>query len=123
MPDPFYEVIGVVENTKYRSLREPLGPQMFLAASQETDPGPFLTVMLRTDGDPNALRAGLARTIGTAHPAIVLSYTVMSEQVRGSLLRETMMATLSSGFAGTRGRARGSRTVRPHGVRRGAPPE
>jgi ABC-type antimicrobial peptide transport system permease subunit len=72
---------------------------MYFPASQETEPGPFLTVMLRTDGDPNGLRAGISKTIADVHPAIVLAYTVMSEQLRDSLLRERLMASLSTGFA------------------------
>ena len=98
-PDPFYEVIGVVGNTKYRSLREPLGPQMYFPATQEGDPSPFQTMVLRTDGSPNDLRASVANTIRTINPSIIVDYTVMSEQVGNSLLRERLMATLSSGFA------------------------
>jgi hypothetical protein len=41
-----YEVIGVVGNTKYRDLREALGPQTFFPDSQDRDPVPFQTVLL-----------------------------------------------------------------------------
>src|SRR5262249_33288855 len=34
-PDPSYEVIGVVKNTKYRDLREPLGPIMYFPDTEE----------------------------------------------------------------------------------------
>ena len=98
-PDPFYEVIGVVGNTKYRSLREPLGPQMYFPMAQETDPGPFQTVMVRTDGDPNNLRAAVADTIRSVNPSIIVEYTVMSDHVGNSLLRERLMATFATGFA------------------------
>jgi putative ABC transport system permease protein len=97
--DPLYEVIGVVKNTKYRNLREPLGPQMYFPASQETDPSPFLTVIMRTEGDPNELRRSIASAVRDVHPSIVLAYTVMSDQLRDSLLRERLMAALSAGFA------------------------
>jgi putative ABC transport system permease protein len=98
-PDLSYEIIGVVKNTKYRDLREPMGPQMYFAAAQEPDPGPFLTVVLHTGGDPNDLRAAVGQTIHDIHPAIVITNTVMETQVRNTLLRERLMATLSSGFA------------------------
>ena len=98
-PDPFYEVIGVVKNTKYTNLREVLGPQMYFPATQETDPSPFLTVIVRTDGDPNDLRASIASAVREVNPSIVLAFTVMSDQLRDSLLRERMMAALSAGFA------------------------
>jgi putative ABC transport system permease protein len=98
-PDPFYEVVGVVGNTKYRNLREELGPQMYFPATQETDPSPFETVLLRTDASPNDLRAGVANTIRAVNPSIIVEYTVMSDQVGNSLLRERLMASLSTGFA------------------------
>ena len=98
-PDPFYEVVGVVANTKYRNLREAPGPQMFFPSSQETDPSPFETVVLRTDGSVGDLRAAAANAIRAANPALVVEYTVMSTQVGNSLLRERLMAALSSGFA------------------------
>ena len=98
-PNPTYEVIGVVENSRYRSLREPLGPQMYFAAAQETEPGPFMTVALRTDGDPETLRVPAADVIRQTHPKIVLTSAVMADEIKGSLLRERMMAALSGGFA------------------------
>ena len=98
-PDPFYEVIGVVKNTKYRNLREAAPPQMFFAAAQATDPGPFATVAVRAEGDPAALRAGIAAAAARVHPAIVLQFTNMREQIDNTLLRERLMATLSAGFA------------------------
>ena len=98
-PDPFYEVIGVVANTKYRNLREPLGPQMFFPSTQETDPGPFQTVILRTDGSVDDLRAAVGNTIRGVNPSLIANYTVMSTQLGNSLLRERLMAALSSGFA------------------------
>lgn len=98
-PDLSYEVIGVVKNTRYRELREPFGPQMYFAAAQEPDHSPFLTVALRTDGDANDLRPGVAQAVASVNPSIVLTNTVMAEQMQNSLLRERLMAALSSGFA------------------------
>jgi putative ABC transport system permease protein len=98
-PNPTYEVIGVVENSTYRSLRDPLGPQMYFASAQQAEPGPFLTVALRTDGDPGVLRLPAADVIRKTHPKIVVTSTVMAEEIRSSLLRERLMAALSGGFA------------------------
>jgi predicted permease len=98
-PDPSYEVIGVVKNTKYRDLREPLGPIMFFADTQETEVLPFLTVMLRTDSDADRLRPAVTRAVAEAHPAIGLTMDTLSTQVRNTLLRERLMAALSAGFA------------------------
>ena len=98
-PDPFYEVIGMVANTKYRNLREDLGPQMFFPATQETDPSPFQTVILRTDGSVDDLRVAVGNAIREVNPSLIVDYTVLKTQVGNSLLRERLMAALSSGFA------------------------
>ena len=99
-PDPAYEVIGVVKNTKYRDLREPLGPITYFADTQDPDPSPFLGVALKADRDPRALRASIVRAVAEVHPAITVTLTEMTEQVQNSLLRERLMAALSGGFAG-----------------------
>jgi predicted permease len=98
-PDPFYEIVGVVRNTKYSNLRESFEPQMYFAAAQETDPIPYQTVLLRTDGDPDSLRSAVASAVGNVHPSIVITFTVMATQVQNTLLRERLMASLSAGFA------------------------
>jgi putative ABC transport system permease protein len=98
-PDLSYEVIGVVRNTKYRELREELGPIMFFADTQEPEPSPFLTVLLRSTADVATLRANLTRAVAGAHPAMSVSLDPMSTQLHNWLLRERLMAALSAGFA------------------------
>jgi predicted permease len=98
-PDLTYEVIGVVKNTKNRNLRDDLGPIMYFANTQETDPQPFLSVVLRSRGDVDSLRGTVARAVAGAHPAIAFELQTMSRQVRNALLRERLMAALSGGFA------------------------
>jgi ABC-type antimicrobial peptide transport system permease subunit len=72
---------------------------MYFADTQEPDPSPFLTVLLRTDGDPNTLRPLVTRAAAETHPAITLGFTEMRTQMQNSLLRERLMAALSGGFA------------------------
>ena len=98
-PEPFYEVIGLVRNTKYRTVREEFDPQMFFPAAQEGDPQPFLTVLIRTDGDMGALQKAAGVAIRDVHPGILVTNTVLEDQVHNTLLRERLMATLSAGFA------------------------
>ncbi len=98
-PDPTYEVIGVVGNTKYHDLREPFGPITYFAASQNAEPIPFLQVLIHTQGDPAPLRPTIMRAIADVHPAITLTLHSMSDDIAASLLREQLMAALSGGFA------------------------
>ena len=98
-PDPAFEVVGVVRDTKYGDLRERVGPIMFFPDTQETDPTPYLSVMLATDGSPDALRQAVTRAAAEQVPGVLLSFQTFEEQIRDSLLRERLMATLSAGFA------------------------
>jgi hypothetical protein len=98
-PDPSYEIIGVVRNTKYRALREASPPQMFFARAQDSEPTPFPTVALKTSGETAQLRRGVMAAVARTHPGIVITFTDLAEQISNSLLREKLMAALSAGFA------------------------
>jgi predicted permease len=98
-PDPSYQIVGVVGDTKYSDLRSPLGPIMYFPDTQETAPQPFLSVLLRTRGDPDALRPLVTRTISEAHPGVSISLESLRTQVDRSLLRERLVAALAAGFA------------------------
>ncbi|MEZ5319440.1 MAG: FtsX-like permease family protein [Vicinamibacterales bacterium] len=98
-PDPAYTIVGVVANTRHNSLREKLGPLAFFAAAQDPDPLPFSTVLLRANGEPDALRGSVTRALADLDPSILITFTAMETQIENTLLRERLMATLSGGFA------------------------
>ncbi len=98
-PDDAYEIVGVVGDTKYDDLREPAGPIMYFPAAQETTPAPFLSALLRTSGDPDAVRASVTRAVAQIDPAIALTLSTMRTDVENLLLRERLMAALAAGFA------------------------
>ena len=96
---PFYEIVGVVADTKYTDLREPFSPLAHLAATQE-EPGPFLQLVVRTEIAPAAFTPTATRAIAEVNPAISIQYQTVKSQIEGSLLQERLMATLSGAFAG-----------------------
>jgi putative ABC transport system permease protein len=98
-PRPFFEIVGVVKDTKYTDLREPFAPLAHLASTQQ-EPGPFLQVVARTETSPAAFTAAATRAIAEVNPAISLQYQSVRTQVAESLLQERLMATLSGFFAG-----------------------
>src|SRR6185295_11397617 len=98
-PDPTYEIVGVVKTTKYSDLREEAGPIMYFPDTQETDPSPFLTVLLRANGDPDQLRPAVMKTVAAVHPAIAMTLESLHGQIQSTLLRERLTASLSAGFA------------------------
>ena len=48
-PQPHYQIVGLVKDTKYTDLREDFTPIGYLPAAQETEVGPFLDLVVRSD--------------------------------------------------------------------------
>ncbi len=93
----------MVRNTKYRDLREDFGPIGYFPDTQDANP--------RAVSLPARARARPARPSSPAisdaaramHPRMLVSFRVLDEQIRGSLVRERLMATLSGFFGALAG--------------------
>jgi putative ABC transport system permease protein len=99
-PRPFNHIVGVVKDSKYTDLREQFTPLAFYAASQDTDPNASLQVMLRTSAPLASVTSEVSAAVASFGPSIVTEFQTMESQVRDSLLRERLMATLSGFFGG-----------------------
>jgi predicted permease len=97
-PDTVYEVVGVAEDMKHSSLREGFSPLVFLAASQEAQPGLTQRFVLRTGGAPGALMQAVRQTLSQVDPSASVRFETMRRLLDQSSLRERLMATLSSFF-------------------------
>ena len=97
---PFIEIVGIARDTKYGDLREAFEPLIYLAMAQTDDVDPSPSFALHAASAPAGVTAAVTRTIGELNPAIAVQYLVLDRQVRTSLLRERLMATLSSVFGG-----------------------
>lgn len=65
---PPFEVIGVVPDVKYRTLREPSGPSFYLPLAQD---GALRGVLhVRTAGDPRALLQDVRRIVAQVDPSV-----------------------------------------------------
>jgi putative ABC transport system permease protein len=99
-PRPFLHIVGVVKDTKYTDLREPFTPLAFYAASQEAEPDGGLQVVLRSAAPLATITAEVSAAVASFSPSIITQFQTMQSQVRDSLLRERLMATLSGFFGG-----------------------
>jgi len=97
-PETEYEIVGLVGDTKYRSLREEFRPIAYLALSQ--DPAPSLDghFLIRSNTPLDALLPSVRRAISEVDPAARFTFYQLKTQVQDSLLAERLMATLSSAF-------------------------
>jgi predicted permease len=99
-PRPVYEIVGFARDSKYGDLRDAFEPLVFFPAAQDDDPYPSMKVVLRSNAPLTSTTAAVASATRDVNSAIVLNFTTMQSQVRDSLMRERLMATLSGFFGG-----------------------
>jgi putative ABC transport system permease protein len=97
-PEQSFRIVGLVKDAKYADLREEIGPQVFLAASQDRRSGNGLRVVARSGLDPSTVTASLAREVASVSPDISLTFALLPAQIERTLVRERLMATLSGFF-------------------------
>jgi predicted permease len=101
-----YEIVGVVRDAKYQSLRKDAPKTVYVAWLQQQDelnlqPASFTYLARVTTGDPLVLRPGLDRLVREADPALrvrnATSYDALIDQ---SIATERILATLGGLFGG-----------------------
>ena len=97
-PQPTYQIIGLVQNTKFADLREQFGPLAHLSWTQEIQPPPFFSVLLRSDLPLASLRAPLTQAVLEGAPGASVAYDTVSGYVRDAVVTERVMAALSGFF-------------------------
>jgi predicted permease len=97
-PQHVYQIVGLVKNSKYQNLREDFKPLAYVAESQNKEPGLGLHFVLRSTLPLGSLMKAIKKTVLDENSGISLQFQVFTTQVRESLLRERLMATLSGFF-------------------------
>ena len=97
-PDELYEVVGLVKNTKYTSLREEFTPIAFLSEAQDEHPDLEARFVIRSDEPPLEIVSSVKTVLAEINPAMVVKFRVFKTTVREGVLRERLMATLSGFF-------------------------
>jgi putative ABC transport system permease protein len=98
--DPI-EIVGMVKDAKYVTLREDDHPTAYIAASQEAQTDQSITFELRVAGSsPAAVISAVKSSIGGVDREASLHFTTLALQVDESLARERLLATLSGFFGG-----------------------
>jgi putative ABC transport system permease protein len=93
------EIVGYVQDSVYRSLREPLSPTIYFASSQRTEPRSGISLSVRSAaGSPGLLIKPLAAAIGGVNRDLAFSFRPLAEQVNALLIQERLVAMLSGFF-------------------------
>ncbi len=93
------EIVGVVKDAKYGSLREEPSPFVFIPWSQGGVPGPLTSFELRaTAGVPSALISAVKSVIGGVNRDVSIEFKTFAAKVNDSISRERLLASLSGFF-------------------------
>jgi len=98
---PPVEVVGVVKDAAYRSLREAMAPTLYVPMAQlEPDAvWPFATLAVRSAaGPPQQHVRPLTRALQAVDPRLSLTFQPLAAQLDAVLMRERMVAMLSGFF-------------------------
>jgi predicted permease len=106
-PTAEVELVGVVADAVYRSVREPVPPTIYVPLAQwpySTRSGAFgltsVTLAIRSSTRTLAeLTRSVSAAIETVNPAFVLTFRPLADQVDAALVQERLVATLSAFFA------------------------
>jgi putative ABC transport system permease protein len=93
---PSFEVIGIVRNTKYRSLREPFQPIIYKLPIL----GDSFIVHLRTRSSPESVIAPMRKMLAGLDPRLSdIEVTTLASEVAASLWAERVAAFLATVFS------------------------
>jgi predicted lysophospholipase L1 biosynthesis ABC-type transport system permease subunit len=97
-----YQIVGIVGDTKYLNLQEPIWRMVYLNTFQESRLFSHQFV-LRTNVRPEAVAGDVRRLVREVLPTVAVArVTTMTDQIDAALIPERLIATLS-GFFGALG--------------------
>jgi len=91
------EVVGVVKDAKYESLRERMRPAAYYPYTQRI--GYYYDFEVRYSGDPQAIISAVRRAVGEVDRSLPVTYqNSLTQQVERSITSQTLVAQLSTFF-------------------------
>jgi predicted permease len=92
------EVIGVVADAKYRSIRDEALPYFYMSRRQ--NPALTGTLEMRTDAEPSAVFPALRASLSALDPAVPFELATMREHLGVAVLAQRVGASLIGAFGG-----------------------
>jgi predicted permease len=97
-PEPQIQVVGLMKDAKYESLREDKSATAFFPITQVPEHAEEQTFELRTAIRPSALIPSVQDVVAGVSTAIPLEFNTLAQQVDDSLVQERLLAKLSTFF-------------------------
>ena len=92
------EIVGIVQDSKYQFVREPIPPTAFLPASQAPRGGEAEEFVVRTSIVSSGLIPEIQRIAAQVNPDLPLEFHTLAEQVDDDLVQERLLGTLAGFF-------------------------
>jgi putative ABC transport system permease protein len=97
-PEQVNEIVGLVKDTKYSSIRRPAAAIAYLGITQDKDADNSVQVLVRSKLPMETVEAAIRRTVHEVSSGISFNFTGLQDQIGQSLLAERLLATLSGFF-------------------------
>jgi predicted permease len=97
-PATHYQIVGVVNDSKYAGLKEQIPPQAFVPMSQYTAGSPQGLVLIRCSQSPAAVMPAVRDRLQQIAPQMHIEYSLLHTEIKEGLVREGLMAALSGFF-------------------------
>ena len=94
------EIVGLVVDAKYRTLREEPQATMYAPFAQQDRIGSSVRLAIKTSGPPWAARRAVVAAIAGVHKEIVVSLRTLDEDIGLASQQERLIASLSAFFGG-----------------------
>lgn len=97
-PATTYQIVGIMPDTRYSSLRGETPPMAFAPATQFPAQGPWSTVVIYSSLPAETMMSAVKHRLAAKHPDVVTEFHDFQKQIQDGLVMERVMATLSGFF-------------------------
>ena len=98
--DRQFEIVGLVADAKYRTLREEPQPTFYAPIAQMQDLSSSVRLAIKTAADPWSSRQAILHAIGGVNKEIAVEFRTLDEDLGAAVIQERLIASLSAFFGG-----------------------
>ena len=92
------QIVGVARDTKYRHIKDDFEPLVHVAMTQSNEFRDYARLVVKPRGRIDGLMPAITRAVAGINPAMSVEFSVIRQTVSNGLVRERLMALLSSAF-------------------------
>ena len=97
-PATQYQIVGIIPDTRYSSLRNETPPMTFAPATQFPAQEPWSTMVIYSSIPSATVASALKHSLTAKHPDVIMESHDFQKQILDGLVMERVMATLSGFF-------------------------